>query len=115
MAHHIKCGHCTGTHTSPAAVRACSQGTLFACHWMVQDYNEDGVFHRDCGAEATATDRGWTCAAGHQPVTAEARHAEGWDYAEEYGEALAMARTGIEPLTMSGHLVLGPQSFAPAV
>ena len=65
------------------------------------------------GAEAIATARGWTCAAGHEHVTAEARHAEGWEYAECYDEAKALAAAGVEPLTMSGHLVTGPQSFAP--
>lgn len=121
----IKCGHCTSTHPSAAVVKACSQGLLFTCHWAVERpfrWVEDpetgelfdvegGTF--DCGADAIGSERGWTCTAGHEHVNTQTRHDEGWDYAEEYGEALNMALAGIEPLTMDGHLVLGPQSFAP--
>ena len=117
----IKCAHCKNRHSSVEAVKACAAGALTTCHWMVErpevvggceEYGfevEWGIV--DCGAEAVVTERGWTCAAGHSFVTATARREEGWEYAEDFGEAMALARAGVEPLTMSGHTVLGPQSF----
>lgn len=120
----IRCGHCSASHTSTAAVKACSQGNLFTCHWTVEryvgwtddetGYSEGEMRFEDCGADAIATERGWTCAAGHEHVSIEARHNEDWEYAEDYDEARNLALAGVEPLTMSGHLVLGPQSFAPS-
>lgn len=120
----IRCGRCKARHSSVTAVRACYQGDLFACHWLVEAVEgwvdeetgqaESWVVTRDCGAEAVATERGWTCAAGHEHVNAQARHNEGWDYAEEYGEATAMVFAGVEPRTMSGHVVTGAHDFVPA-
>lgn len=122
----IRCGNCTETHTSIAAVRACHTGDLFACHWAVEypgrwvvideetgesDFIEGGI--GDCGAEAIVTERGWTCSAGHEHVTAETRHSEGWDYAECFEEAAGMYRVGVEPRTMSGHLVTNARDFVP--
>ena len=49
---------------------------------------------------------------GQQRKHGQARAEQGWDYAEEYGEAMDLALAGVEPRTMSGHAVLGPQSFA---
>jgi len=119
----IRCAKCHQRHTSVAAVRACHEGTLTTCHWAVQRWvgwvdeetgESDGDMQVvDCGAEAVVTDRGWTCAAGHEHVTMEARHAEGWDYAEEYGEARDLALAGVEPRTMSGHAVTSPADFLP--
>lgn len=108
----ITCGHCRETHRSVAAVRACSQGVpVFPCGWLVMIATEDGPAAVECGADAEATDRGWTCAAGHEHVTAEARHREGWDYAEDAGEAMNMVRAGVEPRTMDGHLATSPAAF----
>ena len=50
------------------------------------------------------------CHAGAEVGTA--RHDERWDYAEEFGEARDLAMAGVEPRTMSGHVVTGPQDFA---
>lgn len=111
----IACGHCHEHHASVAAVRACSQeATIAPCHWLVEVSTEDGRAVVECGAEAIFTERGYTCAAGHQHVNAQARHAEGWDYAESWGEAMDLARAGVEPLTMDGHLVTAPADFAHA-
>ena len=107
----ILCGNCKERHSTVVAVKACHTGDLFLCDWLVEHYTEDGLSVRDCGAEAVQTERGWTCAAGHAHVTIEARVAEGWDYAEDWGEAMNLAFAGVEPLTMSGHLVLNPASF----
>lgn len=98
----ITCGNCKNTHHSAAAVRACHTGNLFPCHWGVEDADEDGQFIRDCAAEAIATERGWTCAAGHEHVTMEARHAERWDYAEDGVEAGRMAMHGMGAVHMDG-------------
>lgn len=122
----IKCGKCSTTdktvrHTSVVAVKACHSDDLFSCHWATEKWigwtdeetgESDGDMQiRDCGAEAIATERGWTCAAGHEHVTMQARHDEGWDYAQEYGEAMDLALAGVEPRTMTGHIVLNQRSF----
>ena len=122
----IKCGKCSTPatavrHTSVAAVKACHDGTLFTCHWAVEKWigwvdeetgEADGDMQIvDCGADAIATERGWTCTAGHEHVNIDTRMAEGWDYAQEYGEAMDLARAGVEPRTMTGHIVLGQRSF----
>lgn len=125
MAHQIQCGHCRQPHTSVAAVKACAGGNLFPCHWLVErpgrtvyddqgncDWIEGSV--GDCGAEAIATDRGWTCAVGHEHVTAQARWTEGWDYAADAGEAMDLVRAGRQPFTMDGHLATSPADFVPA-
>lgn len=117
MTRTINCGHCRGTHPDIATIKACATGNLFPCHWAVEKFvgspDERWLQVVDCGADAIATERGWTCAAGHEHVNIETRHAERWDYVEDFGEAMNLARAGVEPLTMSGHLVTGPASFAP--
>ena len=82
------------------------------CGWMVEhrgqwveyevepgewygEWTEPGV--RECGAKVTETDRGWTCDAGHGHVFMEVRHAEGWDYAEDDGDAMNLTKAGTEP------------------
>lgn len=85
------------------------------CHWMVQvGTNEDGVVFAECGTAVTVTDRGWTCRAGHSHVTIEARYAEGWDYAEDAGDAMNITRAGRQPFTMSGHVATSARDFAAA-
>ena len=109
----MTCPNCQAPSESAASVRACYAGQREACGWeMAKGWNEDGRVYGPCGAHVTFTERGWTCEAGHEHVSMQARHAEGWDFAEEYGEAMAMARAGVEPRTMSGHVVTGPESFA---
>ena len=113
----IRCGKCANTHTSSDAVRACYEGRLFTCHWLIEapghyvvvdeetgeaDWIEGGVV--DCNAEAIATERGWTCAAGHEHVTMQARHAEGWDYAHDAEEAKRLAVAGVDAVDMQGRV-----------
>ena len=107
----IKCGKCRETHESIHAVRACYAGeTIAPCTWLVKrTYSfvdeetgewwggEDGPVVEDCGAEAIFTDRGFECSAGHSHVFAEIRNAEGWDYAEDRGEAERLSKYGTEP------------------
>ena len=117
----VKCGNCKEKHSGVAAVKACYVGLLFTCGWLVERLEgwadpetgeaEFETVMRECGAEAIATDTGWHCAAGHEHTNAEARAAQGWDYAEEYGEAMDLALAGVEPRTMSGHVVTGPADF----
>jgi len=81
--------------------------TYAPCGWLVERtvswYDEetgDGEGYdvvEECGAAAVYTDRGFTCDAGHSHVTAEVRWNEGWDYAEDDGEALRLSRAGTEP------------------
>lgn len=123
MSHLINCGHCEGSHATTAAVKACSQGNLFTCHWAVERYegwtdeetgeSESWLVTVDCGADAIATERGWTCTNGHEHVNMETRHNERWDYAEDAGEAMNLMLAGVEPFTMDGHLVTSPADFAP--
>lgn len=122
--HSIKCGNCNTAHTSAAAVKACHTGNLLTCHWMVEryigwvdeetGYGEGEMHIVDCGAEAIATERGWTCDDGHEHVTMQARHDEGWDYAECADEAQAMVMAGVQPFTMDGHLATSHRDFAPS-
>lgn len=103
----IICGKCRETHGSVDAIRACYAGNLHKCDWLVErtvswfdEETGDGEGYdviEDCGAEAIVTDRGFTCAAGHEHTYAEIRHAEGWDYAEDPDEAARLARAGTEP------------------
>lgn len=50
-----------------------------------------------CGAPVTEDARGWACDAGHSHVFGEVRFAEGWDYAEDEGDARNLTRAGVEP------------------
>lgn len=102
----IKCGHCSKTHANLAVVRACSQGNVFTCHWLVErladGHPEDApeMIVTDCGADAFGDASGWTCQAGHSHVSLQTRHEQGWDYADE-DEALGMLATGAEPVRMA--------------
>lgn len=118
----MRCGKCGEDAASVATVKACYAGEREACGWIVAGFEswvdeetgegESWPVEKPCGAHVTFTERGWSCEAGHEHVSMQARAAEGWDYAEEYGEAMSMAMAGVEPVTMSGHVVLGPESFA---
>lgn len=101
----IQCAQCKATHGSVEAIRCCHAGaTIAPCHWLVERWfdsgdPDDGGYKAEveCGAEAIYTDRGFECAAGHSHVRAEVRQAEGWDYAEDHGEAESLSRWGTEP------------------
>lgn len=109
-------------HGSAATVRACFDGAeIGTCGWLVRrtrswvddetGYGESWDVEEDCGAECVFDERGYRCAAGHEHVNMQTRATEGWDYAEEYGEAQALAFAGVEPRTMDGHLVISPADF----
>lgn len=108
----ITCGHCKQTHRSVEAVKACHAGALIGtCTWLVERtvcHPEDGLMQvtEDCGAEMICTERGSECAVGHSHVTAEARQREGWDYAEDRDEAIQLAKQGITPFEMDGHIFI---------
>jgi len=73
------------------------------CHWLVRaGYTEDGEVIRDCAADVTFTDTGWSCQAGHEHVTAEVRHAQGWDYAADAEEAALLRKHGTDAVHISG-------------
>lgn len=80
---------------APEPEPGCSWLVEYPASWVIfdeetgeGDWMEGGV--EECGAKVTVTDRGYTCAAGHGYVYAEVRHAEGWDYAEDEGDARAL-------------------------
>lgn len=121
------CGKCKAPAESAATVQACYAGERVPCGWLVEypgtyvevemdgehfsDWIEGGV--KECGAHVTFTDRGWSCEAGHEHVSMEARHAEGWEYAECYDEAQALAAAGVEPVHISTAMpVRDRQDFA---
>jgi hypothetical protein len=54
----------------------------------------------DCGTEVAYDEHHWVCAAGHENTSAEARQAEGWDYAEDAYDAAVIAKGGRTPVPM---------------
>jgi hypothetical protein len=101
---------------------------VFACSWAVEvrghagphEFDDEyGECHRcmpfvegprieNCGAPAVADERGFRCAAGHEHVSMQARHDEGWDYFDD-DEIAGMrqgglAYTGVRD--MAGRVVL---------
>jgi len=67
---------------------------------MVQDYDEDGPYTRDCDMPAWEIPGGFECVRGHSHVDQQTRYEEGWDYAESLDEAERLAKNGVEPRTM---------------
>lgn len=98
----MQCGRCKEPAATVATVRACYKGDAWPCDWHILDYNEDGEFARPCGAHATENPRGWACEAGHEHVTAEIRHREGWDHAHDEGEARLLRQYGVDAVAMNG-------------
>lgn len=82
--------------------RACFEGRLHPCFWLVLVDTEDGPQSRDCGAEAVEYDWGFECAKGHRHVNQETQSREGWAYAEDAGEAEALQKAGVIPFCMDG-------------
>lgn len=76
------------------------------CTWLIEGYGEDGLVHDECGAATRyrPDGSGYDCATGHEHTYAEARQAQGWDYAADEGEAFGLARAGVEPREMDGHI-----------
>lgn len=105
----FKCGKCKESHDLAAEGRACYAGDLFTCHWMIEIPTEDGLAIVDCGAWAIATDRGFSCRAGHSHVNAETAWREGWGYADGPYDAKSMMMAGVFPMKMDGS---GPSEIA---
>lgn len=99
----ITCGKCKATHRSVATVRACYDDRTFACTDLVGERHPEDAEMRyyPCGATAVTTATGFTCEAGHDYTTPQARADQGWDYATEPGEADALARA------LVGHVRIG--------
>lgn len=117
----IRCGnravHAETTHhESVAAVRACHRGETHPCNWLIEipagwvpeieDWMEARV--EECGATSWELEdgRGWTCAAGHEHISAEVRDREGWDYADGPEEARRLAKVGVASVGMDGRPIL---------
>jgi hypothetical protein len=105
----ITCAHCKATHTAVEAVRRCHADETFTCGWQYQARDRYGVLRDEDGQEiilecdALAWDNGRAivCENGHEHVNAEARHREGWDYADEE-EGPGLMRAGVFPIAMDG-------------
>jgi hypothetical protein len=89
-------------HEDAAAARRCQAGETWICGWQYQVYVEGEPYIRGCTGAAWDTGRGFTCEWGHEHVTAEVRHAEGWDYAADPEEAGLLAGVGVQPVAMNG-------------
>lgn len=105
----ITCGNCKKTHRSVEAVRRCYAGEAYPCGWQWEErdrwgvvYDENGPVIHECEALAWDTGRALVCEDGHEHVWAEARAAEGWDYAEDADEARRLARVGVASVGMDG-------------
>jgi hypothetical protein len=110
MTSSITCGKCKKTHTAVGLVKACYQGNTGLCGWQ---YNvpthyspeaEDFIdaYTAECDALSWWDERGTYCEAGHEHVNAQARHDEGWDYAEDIDEATNLRKHGIQAVSMRG-------------
>ena len=99
-------------HLTVEGVRQCHLNPeSFTCTWLYERTDLIGdeeygwePYTRivECGAVAWPTQRGWTCEAGHEHVTAEVRMTEGWDYASDPGEAEQLRRYGVDAVSMRG-------------
>ena len=108
MNHGIRCGNCKSHHETVHDVRECYDAGKYLgpCTWLVMIDGEDGSYTAEC--EAPMYERydntGYECTAGHEHTFAEARMAQGWDYAADADEASQLARHGTEPRTMTGQI-----------
>ena len=64
--------------------------------------SEDGPVITECAAAAYEIPGGHTCENGHEHINIETRMAQGWDYAEDRGEAERLMRNGTYPVQMDG-------------
>lgn len=106
----ITCGKCKGKHLTVDAVRACHARETFPCPWLIErpagwlpeaeDFVEATIV--ECGSLAWEHERGWECETGHEHITAEVRHREGWEYAECREEAAQLAKVGVASVDMQG-------------
>jgi hypothetical protein len=110
-------GQCPGWHETAEAVRRCYVAAgridgLWTCGWQFEgaiatgDPDEPyyrGILECDAPARERADGSGYDCEAGHEHTYAEARQAQGWDYADE-DEAAGLAKAGVEPRTMTGQV-----------
>ena len=106
---HMICGKCKLPHSYVAQVRHCyglPDLTVWPCSWLMEGRDEDGVTYYDCGARTRfrADGTGYDCDLGHEHTYAEAREAQGWDYAEDAEEAKRLARVGVAAREMDGHV-----------
>jgi hypothetical protein len=110
----IRCGSCKGRHATVSLVQRCYVAAgkiegVWPCSWLMEapiatgDPDEPyypGIV--ECGAPTRmrADGTGYDCANGHEHTYAEARQAQGWDYAEDAMEAAYLAKYGTEPRTL---------------
>lgn len=114
----IRCGSCRSRHLTRAQILHCyvEAGKIegkFICGWQYEGAiatgDPDEPFYRgviECDAIATirSDGSGFDCEAGHEHTNAQARQEQGWEYAEDFGEAEQLAKAGVEPRTMTGQV-----------
>lgn len=93
------------SHDLVVEARACVEGRLHPCFWLVERIYEGEVYEVKCGAPSIEHDWGFECKAGHSHVNADVRYREGWEYAECEDEAKALAKLGVLPVSMDGRSV----------
>jgi len=114
----IRCGSCRSRHLTRDEVLRCYVAAgrikdVWPCSWLVEgpiptgDPDEpyyQGIY--ECGAPSRmrADGTGYDCDDGHEHTDAEARQAQGWDYAADDDEARGLARNFVEPRTMAGQV-----------
>lgn len=111
-----KDGGCGGRHETVAEARACNEGRLFECGWLVLrtgvdfDYMEY-TYETECGATAISTDEGWSCAAGHSHTYAEVMAQRNEVYVDDPGEAYVIQHfhPEIKTIRMDGRGVETPE------
>lgn len=114
----VRCGSCRSRHVTADQVLRCyvAKGLIkdtWPCGWqyegLIATGDPDEPFYRgivecDAPARLRADGTGYGCLVGHEHTYAEARQAQGWDYAEDDDEAKNLAKAGVEPRTMTGQV-----------
>jgi hypothetical protein len=109
---------CHGSHATATAVFRCYVAAgridgLWTCGWQHEgliatgDPDEpyyQGIVECDAPARMYPDGTGYACTDGHSHTFAEARAAQGWEYAEDDDEARRLAGLGVEPRTMTGQI-----------
>ena len=108
--HHIVCKSgwegCFGGHEKIWQVKECFEAKRagdFPCNWLVEfSYDDGSRGTRDCGRPARilpGDGNSFECNGGHEHISQERRIEEGWEYAEDEGEARNLVFAGVEPRT----------------
>jgi len=98
---------CQGSHEKLWQVKECFEAKArgaFVCGDIIWVWTEDGKVTGRCPRPRYLTDRGSECTGGHEYIDQQVRISEGWEYAEDEGEARNLAMAGVEPRTSDGKI-----------